>query len=137
MENKSGEAEQETCSKYGSCLSIPYYVEHFKTFKSKHFQYEYFGKSLIIMTASLLFTANGFTLQKLRLNYSDVNLVRYSSQKVVRFSVIQIKNMKIIGQIGEDSLTSIWLDDVDPGRSINFIQGLLVFQGICNGLCGV
>ena len=48
-------------------------------------------------------------------------------------SVMKIKNMRI----GKGSLTQVWLDDVDPGKSINFMQGLLIFQGICNGLFDV
>jgi drug/metabolite transporter (DMT)-like permease len=51
--------------------------------------------------------------------------------------VIKIKNMRIHRRIGQDSLTSVWLDDVDPGRRMKFMHGLLIIQGICNGLCGV
>ena len=103
--------------------------------------------SILAMTSSLLFTTNGVILKRLKLNYSDVNLVRYFLQIVVMFSVMKLKNMRIIKQLEQESCkqmkenkmfaTKILLDDADPVKRINCMQGLLIFQGICNGLSGL
>ena len=61
--------------------------------------------------------------------------------------MIKIKNKRVrkklehgdeqMKESGEFFETNIWLVDADPGKSLNFLKALLIFQGICNGFCGI
>ena len=92
----------------------------------------------LALLSSLLFTTNGVILQKLNLNFSDVNLVRYSLQTVVMFLVIKIKNKRMTKEDGgQDFNTNIWPAKADPGKNLHFLQSLLILQGIFNGFIGI
>lgn len=92
----------------------------------------------LALLSSLLFTTNGVILQKLKLNFSDVNLVRYSLQTVVMFLAIKIKNKRMTKEDdGQDFSTNIWPAKADPGKNLNFLQSLLIMQGVFNGFIGI
>ena len=38
---------------------------------------------------------------------------------------------------GQDFNTNIWPTKADPGKNLNFLQSLLIMQGIFNGFIGI
>ena len=79
---------------------------------------------ILAFLSSLLFTASSVIIQQLSINYSDAMVVRYSLQVV---TLLTISTWIIIRETPDKIKT----DYTIIGKS----SGLLIFQGLCNGIC--
>ena len=84
---------------------------------------------ILAFLSSLLFTASSVIIQQLSINYSDAMVVRYSLQVVTLLTII---TWIIIREKPDKIRTDT---DTTTGKHSRKSAGLLIFQGLCNGIC--
>ena len=88
---------------------------------------------ILAFLSSLLFTASNVIIQQLSINFSDAMVVRFSLQVVTLLTIITwiIIRETQPDKIKTDPYPYPWPPYAITGKS----PGLLIFQGLCNGIC--